>query len=482
MRRKVSRRGFLKMAGAGLAGSAMLGVTGCGASSGAGLSASGEGWKRYSGATINFISENTAPTSAIAANLTPFKELTGINVEIQQLELTSLAQRVALDFGSHSGEYHVIYADPYQIMAPLHDGFADLKEFMDDSSLPSVPNGEGDFIPTQLAAAGQFGDKLLALPYDAPTLIWCFRKDLFEKYRGKIQKDLGFDPMPSSDSTWEQYYATAKWFNENQDDVPYGAGAQAKQHDSLMADFSNVLWAYGGDYFDNGTELGKLGSTDPGPSTLDSPEAIEAAKFYKKLVGVAHPGSTSWDWNDLGEAFGAEQCAMCSEWHEFAAAWEAGALMGKVGYAILPRGPARSANHFGGTGIGVNKYASEDEQGAAWTFVAWATSPEAQLMDLKSSVGGGTPTRESVYQMPEVKNVKDPLTTMPNIVTASAVREAWKPENIGLRPKVPSWNQCDTVVYTELSQMLTGGKSPEDAMRDAKTQIDLAVKGEPSAI
>jgi multiple sugar transport system substrate-binding protein len=84
--------------------------------------------------------------------------------------------------------------------------------------------------------------------------------------------------------------------------------------------------------------------------------------------------------------------------------------------------------------------------------------------------------------MPEVKNVKDPLTTMPNIVTASAVREAWKPENIGLRPKVPSWNQCDTIVYTELSQMLTGGKSPEDAMHDAKTQIDLAVKGEPSAI
>jgi hypothetical protein len=30
--------------------------------------------------------------------------------------------------------------------------------------------------------------------------------------------------------------------------------------------------------------------------------------------------------------------------------------------------------------------------------------------------------------------------------------------------------------------MLTGGKSPKDAMHDAKAQIDLAVKGEPSAI
>jgi multiple sugar transport system substrate-binding protein len=62
------------------------------------------------------------------------------------------------------------------------------------------------------------------------------------------------------------------------------------------------------------------------------------------------------------------------------------------------------------------------------------------------------------------------------------VLKAWEPQNIGLRPKIPSWNQCDTIIYSEVSQMLVGGKSPKDAMHDAKTQIDLAVKGEPSAI
>ena len=103
-------------------------------------------------------------------------------------------------------------------------------------------------------------------------------------------------------------------------------------------------------------------------------------------------------------------------------------------------------------------------------------------MDLKSSVGGGTPTRHSVYEMPEVKNNKNPLTTMPNIITAPAVLKAWEPQNIGLRPKIPSWNQCDTIIYSEVSKMLTAGKSPKDAMLDAKAQIDLAVKGEPSAI
>src|SRR5215212_3795398 len=169
MRNQYSRKSFLKMTGAGLVGASLLGTAGCGGgSSSSSGSTGGDKWKQFAGTTINFISENTAPTSAIAANLIPFKDLTGISVTIQQLELTSLAQRVALDFGSHSGEYHVVYADPYQVMAPLHNGFTDLKQFMNDDSLPAVPKGLGDFIPTQLDAAGRFEGKLFALPYDAP--------------------------------------------------------------------------------------------------------------------------------------------------------------------------------------------------------------------------------------------------------------------------------------------------------------------------
>ena len=482
----MSRRDFLKVAGAGLGGAAILGNAGCVGSRGSANvaeAASNNKWKQFSGMTLNFISENTAPTSAIAANLKPFKDLTGIDVNISQLQLTAVQQKVALDFGSRSGQYSVIYADPYLIMAPLHDGFVDLKTFMDDDSLPSVPKGTADFIPTQLDAAGRFDNKLLTLPYDAPTIIWCYRKDLFNKYHDRMQHDLGFDPTPSISLTWEQYYKIAKWFNDNQNDVPYGTGHQAKQFTSLKDDFANVLWAYGGDFFENGQRVGRFGSLHPGPSTLDQPEAIEAAAFYKKLVGIAHPGSVSWDWNDLAEAFGAGLIAMCPEWHEDAAAWWVpGGLEGKVGFSPLPTGPARSANHYGGTGIAVNKYATEEEQKAAWLFLVWATAPQTQKMGLFSAVGGGTPTRQSVYQMPKVKDAAKPPTQAPNMLTYNAVSEAWKPKNIGLRPKVPSWNQCDAAIYTNLSEMLTAGKSPKEAMRGAKQGIDRATKGVASAI
>ena len=44
-----------------------------------------------------------------------------------------------------------------------------------------------------------------------------------------------------------------------------------------------------------------------------------------------------------------------------------------------------------------------------------------------------------------------------------------------MRPKIPQWNQVDTVVFTELSKMLAGQQSPSTAMKSAKQQIDKIV-------
>jgi multiple sugar transport system substrate-binding protein len=476
--RKIPRRDVLKFGGTlAFASAATPLLVACESGETPPTNSGDKVWRQFSGTTINFISENTSPSSAIAANLKPFTGLTGIHLNIQQMELQAMVQTVALDLASGNGKYHVIYADPYQVLAPFYQGLADLNQFIHDRSLPAVPKGIQDFIPTQLAAAGRFVDAntLYCLPYDCPTLIWAYRKDLFEKYGRQMQQDLGFDPMPSDNSTWEQYYQIANWFNKHATaDVPYGTGHQAKQHDSLMCDFSNVLWAYGGHYFNNDEQIGTIGTMHPGPCLLDRPEAIQAAEFYQKLLKIAHPGSTSWDWNDLAEAFTDGQVAMCPEWHEDASGFEMGKYAGKIGYARLPKGPARSANMYGGTGIGINKSIPLELQKAAWLFVVWGTSPDAELIDLKSKVGGGTPTRQSVYELPEVKKAMNPPSKMPNLLTAQAVFKAWEPHNIGLRPKIPSWNECDTIIYTELSKMLVLGKSPADAMRSAKQAIDKA--------
>src|SRR5206468_2991311 len=103
-----------------------------------------------------------------------------------------------------------------------------------------------------------------------------------------------------------------------------------------------------------------------GEPLLDTPESIAGAEMYNKLVSIAHPASKGWDWTGLAEAFMAGQVAMAIEWHEFASGVEASKIGGKVGYARCPKGPKRSANMYGGTGIGINGGASKREQKAAW--------------------------------------------------------------------------------------------------------------------
>ncbi|WP_433510684.1 extracellular solute-binding protein [Nonomuraea sp. CA-143628] len=453
------------------------GLSACGSRGDVARASTTDQWRQFQGATLNFISENTAPTAAIAANTKPFTDLTGINVNIVTLELTALVQRVALDLASGRAQYQVIYADPYQVLAPYQRGLVDLRTLEADPNLPRLPGGIGDFIPVQMDAAGRFVDPAAyyALPYDAPTMIWQYRQDLFAKYHDRMAHDLGFDPTPGGDRTWEEYFRIAQWFNKNAtSDVKYGTGHQARQHDSLMNDFSNVLWSYGGAYFDHGKEVGRLGARDPGPCRLDSEAAIAGAEFYNRLLSIADPASKTWDWDGVGAAFRAGRLAMCPNWHEFAASNEQ-VLPGKVGYAVLPKGPVATANMYGGTGVGISANTMPNERGAAWLFLVWATSPETQLANLKSKAGGGTPTRTSVYEMPEVRAAEKRPSSMPNMLTAAAVREAWTPERIGLRPKIPMWNECNTAIFTQLSTMLSGAESPANAMRSIKSRVDQIV-------
>ena len=144
---------------------------------------------------------------------------------------------------------------------------------------------------------------------------------------------------------------------------------------------------------------------------------------------------------------------------------------GKVGYAPLPKGP-RAPPTCTAAPASRSPASPPGRRKAAWLFLVWATAPGHQVTGLTSKVGGGTPTRNSVYELPEVAEAGNPPSKMPNMLTTDAVREAWKPENIGLRPKIPMWNECDTALFTEVSRMLAGEQCPEECMRNAKDGFD----------
>ncbi|MFC3882145.1 extracellular solute-binding protein [Bacillus songklensis] len=444
-------------------------------------------WKQFEGVELNVISENTPPSSALAANIDKFESITGIKVNIEQSDLSTVVEKTSLDFNAKSAKYHIIYADPYQILAKQSQHFVNLNDFMKEPTMPQLPGGLDDFIQSQLEVDGYMGNKdaLYALPYDAPTMVLAYRKDVIEKYKDQFMAEKGFDWTPGPNLTWDQYYEAAKWITEKAKEgviteVKYGTGHQAKQYDSLMCDFSVILAANGGDYFKE-SNLGSVGKTNPGKSAMTSDVAIESAEFYNKLLKVAAPGSTSWDWSGLAEAFAAGEVAMAPEWHEFSSTFEdpsKSKVAGNVGWAVLPKGKERNAHIYGGTGIGINKYASDEEKKAAWLFLVWATSPQSQYMILKSDQGGSTPTRHSVYELQDVQKGMQTGTEeakqMPNLLPMMATLEAWKEENVYMRPKIPQWPQVDTFIFTELSKMLAGKQSPEETVKEIAKQSDQA--------
>ena len=430
----------------------------------------GDEWKQFAGTTLNFISENTAPTSAIAANLEPFTELTGIDIKITQLELTALVQKVALDFASGHGAYQIVYADPYQILAPYHEALVDLNTMMDDHG-PAEARRPRRLHPDParrrrpLRRQGQALRAALRRPDDDLAV----PQGPVREVRRPDEAGPRLRPHAQGlDSTWEEFYKTSKWFKNHADetDVPYGHGHQAKQHDSLMNDFSQRAVGLRRRLL-QGRRTRSAGSarSDPGEPMLDSDEAIEAADVYRRLSRSPTPPASA----GTGTASAPRSAPASWRWPSTGTssrpATRTRDLKGKVGYARLPRGPKRSASMYGGTGIGINGTRPEREQKAAWLFVNWATSQADPARQPQEQ--GRRRHPHARLRLQAARGRAGPASRRRRCPTSSptaAVFEAWKPENIGLRPKIAAWNECDTAIFTQLSKMLAGQQAPEKCM------------------
>lgn len=440
-------------------------------------------WKQFDGMTLNFICENNIYANVLSKEVEQFYKITGISVIIHPMDYNTMIEKINLNFISKAGKYQIVYADPHKTLNRFSDNFVDLIKFNNDPALPHIPGGITDYFETQVDVDSYFlnRDHLYTIPFDSTTMILFYRSDIFKKYREKFQSEKGYDWTPGSKSfTWERYCEIADWINKNvpKNEVRYGCGLQSAKDNWLYCDFSNILAAYGGSYF-SGRDTGSIGVKNPGKSTFNSPQTIKALEIYKRISEVAHPASRSWDWSKLADAFSAGEIAMMANWAEYNSAIEnpqKSKVVGNVSYSILPYGPVRSANIYGGTGIGINNSISEAEKKAAWLFILWATSPQMELLVLTHPEGGDIPSRKSVYTIPEVKDAierkPDILKRYPAMTPLPDVLNAWKDENIYLRPKLKNSAEIELIVIEELYNMLLNKGEPAEIAKSITKRID----------
>ena len=141
----------------------------------------------------------------------------------------------------------------------------------------------------------------------------------------------------------------------------------------------------------------------------DSPEAIEAAKLYQRLLTKAAPqGVAGFNWSECQSAFLQGKVGMWLDGVGFAPPLEdpeKSRIVGKVGYGVMPKGPKAQASATFGDGIGVTSASKNKE--AAYLYCQWAIS---KLMGGRLlQAGGGVPFRHSILNDAEVrKGVKMP--------------------------------------------------------------------------
>jgi multiple sugar transport system substrate-binding protein len=139
-------------------------------------------------------------------------------------------------------------------------------------------------------------------------------------------------------------------------------------------------------------------------------------------------------------------------------------VAGRVGLLPIPHFPGHeSAPTLGGFHIGVNAFSPHQEQARA--FVRFMIREDVQKQIFLNV--GVLPAHNGVYDDPEVKRE---FPFPPELLTVL--------ERVQPRPVTPYYLMISQILQPELSAVVAGIRSPEEAMRNAENQIKH-LKGQP---
>ena len=373
--------------------------------------------------TLRALMEDVPETSIIEGLLPQFTEKTGINVEFEKIGYGDMHDKLVLQLTSPASYYNLLSVDF------LWAGEFPEAGWLEDLG-PMAANGGLDldsFIPSMWDLLGRQGDVIPIVPMYNYSMGLIYRKDL-----------LGDQPLPD---TLEGYVAMAADMKAAHGIV--GSAMQGQRGDPNAMEFSNYLFAAGGDYLDADRKV-VLGS-DSGKAAL--------SLYAQNMQNAAQDGALNANLDDTrrlmcaGEAF-----SMVTYWWMLPAldnANDCPAVAGKLGLAVMPGGHGES----GGWGWGIPKNVSDEEKAAAWAFIQWVQSPEIAKA---RALQGHAPVQSAAFLDADV------LAKYPFYADAEKVVAAGKSF-----PIFTYTAQYEDVLGTQLSLAASGQASVDDAIAAA---------------
>lgn len=402
------------------------------------LSAVGQDYSRYAGVTLRAMMEPHPSTTALKMLVSEFEAETGIKVILEEVPYEHLPEKALLNFVTRSPEYDIIHDDwLFKGYGYARAGYlADLTPYTKDPNLNRWYD-PSDFLPGLIDEMTVDG-KLYGVPLYADSTFMMYRRDVL------AAKGVGVPQTMSELRT-----AVAKVHGNN----IYGITLRGKRGIHMAWLWGNFLVAFGGRYLDEQYR-----------PVINSPEAVAAGEFYIDLMkNFAPPGAANYGWEENRIAFEQGRAAFtidASVNAGFAEDPSKSAVAGKVGYALIPRGPAGYGGNISMHSLYVSNFSRNKE--AAFLFITWATHKTTQLKALalepNSSLTSVSVIRSEPYQRKFGKFAQ---------VHFDAIRFG----NYSYIPKVPEAMELADTVSLYLSESLTGMRSVSSALDEAAKAI-----------
>lgn len=431
----ISRRDFLKLSGAGLAGVALLGAAGCG----------GSGGQQGSGPVNLVFSRGPDPSGTIQKVIDQYNQQNQGKVKVTWRQMPAdtdqYFQQLRTEFQAGGGGIDVIGGDviwPAQLA--VNGWIADLSSrFTEDMRKAYLPG------PIQ---ANTYQGKIYGVPWFSEPGLLFYRKDLLTKS--------GFSNPPK---TWDELKSMAKKVQQDSG-TKYGFVFQGAQYEGGVVDGLEYIWTSGGDVLD---------SKDPTKVVINSPQAINGLSIERSMItdGVSPEAVSTYKEMESHTTFLNGDTVFMRNWPYvyglLSDPKQSKITAEQVGASPLPVASSQyqSTSALGGYNLFMNS--ASKNQDAAWQFIQYLSAPEQQKTFALDAVY--LPTRTALYQDQEI---------LSKVPVAALVKDAI--QNARPRPVSPYYSDMSLKMAEQFNASLKGSVSPEQAIQKLQGELQNIIK------
>ncbi|QYF92587.1 ABC transporter substrate-binding protein [Massilia sp. PAMC28688] len=293
--------------------------------------------------------------------------------------------------------------------------------------------------------------RLIAMPWFLDTGLLYYRKDLLEKYK---------QPVPA---TWDALAATARLIQKgerkNGQALMWGYAWQGSTYEGLTCNGLEWILSHGG-----GTIVAPGGAV-----TVDNPATIAALRMARSWIGDISPPAVLGAREEESRAmFQSGQAVFLRNWpYVWSVVNEPDSpVRGKVGIAVLPRGPGGEAGTtLGGHQLAVSKFSRHPA--LAIDLVLFLTGKDEQKR--RAILLGRNPTIGALYRDPQLLAVNP----YQEILRAAAAGATPRPSTVTGR----KYEQVSDEVARTVHGVLADGKDPAFSVKALAATLDTMHTG-----